>query len=59
MAGSKIILEDLHFRHDVWKGTFYRPFKNQKFECTAILAEDKMKITLKKNSVSENVTWTK
>lgn len=58
-AGPKIILDDLHYADGVWKGTFFRPFKNQKFECTAILAGDKMKITIKKGPVTETVTWTK
>lgn len=58
-AGSRLILDDLHYTSGVWKGTFNRPLKNQKKECTAIIQDNKLKITIKNDSGSETIIWTK
>lgn len=58
-AGARLVLDDLHYTSGVWKGTFIRPLKNQKNECTAIIQDNKIKILIKNENSSETIIWTK
>lgn len=58
-AGARLVLDDLHYTSGVWKGTFIRPLKNEKNECTAIVQDNKIKITIKSENGSETIVWIK
>lgn len=58
-TASKTILNNLHFEDGVWKGTLIKPEDKQQYNCTAVLDENNLKLTIKKGMFSKIIVWTK
>lgn len=56
---NKLVLENLKFIDDEWTGTLIKPIDGSKYNCTAVLSGNKLKITVKKGLLSKTITWTK
>lgn len=58
-SNAVIILNNLQFVDGEWKGTLIKPEDKSKYNCTAILEGNKLKLTVKKGIISKQITWTK
>ncbi|MBK8553268.1 MAG: DUF2147 domain-containing protein [Ignavibacteria bacterium] len=56
---DKLVLEDLKFEDGQWTGTLIKPKDGSRYNCTAVLSGNKLKLTAKKGLFSKTVTWTK
>lgn len=60
-SANKLVMENIRFEGDKWKGTMIRPTDGKKANCTLLL-QDKgktLKVTVKKGMMSKNLFWTK
>lgn len=56
---NKEVLENLKFVDNEWTGTLIRPKDGSKYDCTAVLSGNSLKLTVKKGLLSKTITWTK
>ncbi|HMS34162.1 MAG TPA: DUF2147 domain-containing protein [Ignavibacteria bacterium] len=56
---DKIVLENLKFEDGEWTGTLIKPKDGSRYNCTAVLSGNKLKITAKKGLLSRTLTWIK
>jgi uncharacterized protein (DUF2147 family) len=56
---NKVVLENLKFEDNEWSGTLIKPQDGSKYNCTAVLDGNKLKLTVKKGLFSKTIVWTK
>ncbi|WP_109436602.1 DUF2147 domain-containing protein [Aquimarina sp. AU119] len=56
---DKLILEDITFSNQKWKGTLTKPKDGKKMACELILDGQKLKVKVSKGFVSKTLIWTK
>lgn len=56
---NKLVLENLKFEEGAWTGTLIKPQDGSKYNCTAVLSGNKLKLKVKKGLFSKTITWTK
>ena len=56
---DKTVLENLKFVDGEWTGTLIKPKDGSRYNCTAVLSGNKLKLTAKKGLFSKTLTWTK
>lgn len=56
---DKLVLENLKFEDGEWTGTLIKPKDGSRYNCTAVLSGNKLKLTAKKGLFSKTLTWTK
>ena len=56
---NKVILSDIKFVSNQWKGTLIRPKDGKKMNCSLKLLENQLKIQVKQGLVSKTLTWIK
>ena len=56
---DKLVLVNLKFEDGEWTGTLIKPKDGSKYNCTAVLSGNKLKLTAKKGLFSKTLTWIK
>lgn len=56
---DKLVLENLKFEDSEWTGTLIKPKDGSRYNCTAVLSGNKLKLTAKKGLFSKTIIWTK
>ena len=56
---DKLVLDNLKFEDGEWTGTLIKPKDGSRYNCTAVLSGNKLKLTAKKGLFSKTLTWTK
>lgn len=56
---DKLVLENLKFEDGEWTGTLIKPKDGSKYNCTAVLSGNTLKLTVKKGLLSKTITWKK
>jgi len=56
---DKLVLDNLKFEDGEWTGTLIKPKDGSRYNCTAVLSGNTLKLTVKKGLLSKTITWKK